>query len=164
MEELTDELKEVNVEYVYLTIPAKYVCIYQRLLVYLADLGKQQIDDCNATCKGNGKNIITCWNLFQSAIACHNLQQYKEAEFFIDYIKKQIDNIYIGEDKIPFNNTIPLPITGDGLLKAYVGCGDTTKFYVDAKTGKLYESKDSNVDINRTYEINNYNLINKINE
>ena len=161
-----DNVIEVNPEYVYMMIPTEYVCIYQRLLVYLADLGKSQIDDCNATCKGSGKNIITCWNLFQSAIACYNLNRIKEAEFFIEYIKTQISNIYDNDEQglIPFNNTVPVSISEDVRLKAVVGCGADTKFYVDVETGKLYHAKSAGVDTNKEYLIEDNNLINKENE
>ena len=46
----------------------------------MADFGKSIVDDCNSMCKGNSKNIVTCWNLFQSAVACHNLGRNKEKE------------------------------------------------------------------------------------
>lgn len=130
---------KINPEYVYLTIPAKYICVYHKLLIYLSDFGKVIIDDCTATCKGNGKNIITCWNMFQSAIACHALGKNKEAEFFINYIKTQLDNIYRGSDKEVHNSTIPVSITDDGKLKAIVSCGNDIQFYVDAETGELYK-------------------------
>ena len=153
--------QEVDVEYVYLTIPASYVCVYHKLLAYMADLGRAQIEDCNSTCKGNGKNIISCWNLFQSAIACHALGQDKEAEFFIDYIKTQLTNLYKGQDKEVFSNSVPLAITKDGKLKAAVSCGSNIKFYVDTETGKLLENVPTEVDINREYTIDNGNLVYK---
>ena len=115
---------EIHPEYVYLTIPADYVCVYHKLLTYMADFGKTIVDDCNAICQGNSKNIITCWNLFQSAIACRTLGREKEAAFFIDYIKKQLNNIYKGTDNLyrmcvwDFNNACnnyfeeELPYTG----------------------------------------------------
>lgn len=114
---------EIHPEYVYLTIPADYVCVYHKLLTYMADFGKTIVDDCNAICQGNSKNIITCWNLFQSAIACRTLGREKEAAFFIDYIKKQLNNIYKGTDNVVHNSSVPLAITEDGKLKAMVSCG-----------------------------------------
>lgn len=134
-----EDMIEINPEYVYLTIPADYVCVYHKLLIYMADFGKTIIDDCQAVCKGSSKNIITCWNLFQSAIACHSLGQEKEAAFFIDYIKKQLDNIYRGSDDEAHNSSIPVAITEDGKLKAVVSCENEIHFYVDIETGKLYQ-------------------------
>ena len=83
---------EIKPEVVYLTIPTKWVCVYHKLLSYLADFGKMMIDDCNAGCRGSGKNIITCWNLFQSAVASHAIGEDKQAEFFND-IKNIISDI-----------------------------------------------------------------------
>lgn len=128
----------ITPEYVYLTIPAEYVCIYHKLLTYMADFGKKIIDDCQATCKGSGKNIITCWNLFQSAIACKTLGRDKEAEFFINYITKQLNTIYKNSDSTIYENSLPVAITTDGQLKAKVSCGNGTKFVVDTTTGLLY--------------------------
>lgn len=134
-----DEFIEIHPEYVYLTIPAGWICIYHKLLAYMADFGKTIVDDCGAICKGNSKNIITCWNLFQSAVACHALKRDKEAEFFIDYIIKQLDNIYKGTGESVYTNTVPIGITEDGKLKAIVSCDNGVHFYVDTETGKLYQ-------------------------
>lgn len=139
---LADEDKEyveIQPEYVYLTIPADWVCVYHRLLTYMADFGKTIVDDCSAMCKGNSKNIITCWNLFQSAIACRTLGREKEALFFIDYINKQLDIIYKGSGQTIYKSTVPLAVTEDGKLKAIVSCDNGTHFYVDTETGELYQ-------------------------
>lgn len=130
---------EINPEYVYLTIPSEYVCVYHKLLTYMADFGKTIVDDCSATCKGNGKNIMTCWNLFQSAIACKSLGKVKEANFFMEYIVKQLDLIYKGSNATQYTTTAVMPITDDGKLKAIVTCGTDIKFKVDVETGRLYQ-------------------------
>lgn len=153
-----NELEEIYPEYVYLTIPSNWVCVYHKLLTYMSDFGKTIIDDCTTVCQGNGKNILSCWNLFQSAIACRALGKEKEAEFFINYIIKQLDNIYRGSDKQVYHNTVPLTITDDGKLKAIVSCNDKTRFYVDAETGKLYQEWVDNKDAN-IYSVNDPNLI-----
>lgn len=137
---LDDTIIEINPEYAYLTIPAKYICTYHKLLTYLADFGKKLLDDCSASCKGNNKTIIDCWNLFQSALACYTLGNTKQADLFIDYINKQLEHIYRGEDVEVWGGTVYLPITPDGKLKALVSCApDDTKFYVDVETGELYQ-------------------------
>ena len=131
-----------NHEYVYLTIPAEYVHIYHKLLVYVADFGKPIIDDCTASCKGNSKNIITCWNLFQSAIACRALGRLQEADFFIDYINKQINHIYRGTDENVHVSPV-IPVDDKGRLTAIVDCGVNSTFFVDINNGRLYQEIDS---------------------
>lgn len=153
-----NDLQEINPEYVYLTIPTEYVCIYHKLLVYMADFGKTLIDDCNAVCKGNSKNIITCWNLFQSAVACHTLGDTKVANFFINYIKEQLELVYKGSGLTPHNSTVPLAISDDGKLKAIVSCDNVSKFYVDAKTGQLYQEYLDNKNNGKVYTIEENNL------
>lgn len=153
-----NDYKEITPEYVYLTIPAEYVCVYHKLLMYMADFGKNIVDDCNAICKGNSKNIITCWNLFQSAIACRTLGREKEAEFFINYIKKQLNIIYTGSDNTVHNSTVPLAVTEDGKLKAMVSCSNDTHFYVDAETGELYEEYTNNKENGKVYTIKDKDL------
>lgn len=160
IDELNKEyVQEITPEYLYLTIPAPWVCVYHKLLVYMADFGKTIIDDCQATCKGSGKNILSCWNLFQAAVAAHTLGQYKKAELFIDYIKKQLDTIYKGSSKLSYNNTVPLAITEDGKLKAIASCDDQVRFYVDEETGKLYEQYLADKNRHEYYNIKNDKLI-----
>lgn len=148
----------IEPEYVYLTIPSKYVCVYHKLLVFMADFGKRIIDDCNATCKGEGKNIIKCWNLFQSAIACYNLGKTEEADFIIKYITYQLDSIYKGTGDIAFNESFPVNIDKKGHLKAMVTCNSENNpiFTVDVETGKLYQELTKT---NNKYNIVNNNLI-----
>lgn len=133
------QLHPITPKYVYLTIPAEYVCIYHKLLKAIADYGKDIIDDCNAVCKGDGKNLFNCWNLFQSAIACKELGKEKEAKFFIDYIEAQIKYINRINNVGDFNGPFPATIDDEGKLKAMVSCGSEVKFEVDEVTGKLYE-------------------------
>ncbi len=151
-------LSEINPKYVYLTIPAEYVCIYHKLLVALASFGKDIIDDCNAACKGNGKNVMNCWNLFQSAIACKELGKDKESEFFIDYIKSQLNHIYKYDNNREYNVTFPTTINDKGLIKAIVTCGSDVKFEVDEENGKLYEKylndEAEKANQNKVYTIN----------
>lgn len=144
---LDDTIVEINPEYLYLTIPAEYVCTYHKLLVYLADFGKKLLDDCSASCKGNNKTVIDCWNLFQSALAARSLGQERQANLFIDYINKQLDCIYRGSENEVYGGTVYFPITPDGKLKAVVSCSADSKFYVDTETGELYQHYlDNNID------------------
>lgn len=146
----------INPQYVYLTIPSEYVCLYHRLLIYMADFGKEIIDDCNIICNGGNKSIINCWNLFQSAIACKELGKDKEAEFFINYIELQLKNIYHDNRKDEYTSVFPVTIDKDGFLKAQVTCGNDVIFTVNEKTGELYEHSINN---NKIYNIVDNNLI-----
>lgn len=154
-----ENLVEIKPEFLYLTIPADYVCTYHKLLVYLADFGKKLLDDCSATCKGNNKTVVDCWNLFQSALACRTLGQDKQASLFIDYINKQLDNIYRGEDKKAYNGSHYFPITPDGKLKALCSCDDNPTFGVDIETGELYEEYLNSKDNGATFTIEDNDLI-----
>lgn len=149
--------EEINPEYVYLTIPADWVCIYHKLLVCMSDLGKDILDDCDSGCKGTNKIIINCWNIFQSAIACRELGETEKAEFFINFIKKQLKHIYKGKDDTEYEGSFPITITDDGRLKAVVSCNtDDSKFEVDVETGELYREWQKS---KNDYEVINDNLI-----
>lgn len=154
-----ENLVEIKPEFLYLTIPADYVCTYHKLLVYLADFGKKLLDDCSATCKGNNKTVIDCWNLFQSALACRTIGQDRQASLFIDYINKQLDNIYRGTDEKVFNGGNYYPITPDGKLKALCSCQGEAKFMTDVKTGQMYQVYLDDKDENATFTIEDNDLI-----
>lgn len=154
-----DIYTEIQPEYVYLTIPAKYICIYHKLIVAMADFGKTMLDDCTATCKGNGKNILNCWNLFQSALASHTIGKDKEAKLFIDYIEKQLNNIYQSEGKVVYNGGNYYPITPDGKLKALCSCQGEAKFMTDVETGQMYQVYLDNKDNDAIFTIEDNDLI-----
>lgn len=135
-----EELKEITAKYTYMVIPTEYVCVYHKLLVYLADFGKALLTDCSAACKGSSKTVVDCWNMFQSAIACYNLDRKKEAETYIKYIEAQLKLIYKGTGKDVYDDRFVVPLDEKGHISAIVSCGNETKFYVDEETGKLIES------------------------
>ena len=139
------DLQKIDVDYVYLTVPAEWVCVYHKLLVFMTDFGEQLLNDCTASCKGNGKTIVNCWNMFQSAIASRSLGLHKQSEVLIKYIIKQLDSLYgVGNNK-SYCGTAILPISSDGTLKAVVSCDkDIPEFYTDLETGELYQKQDSN--------------------
>lgn len=151
--------EEIFPQYVYMTIPADYVCVYHKLIGYIADFGKDIIDDCTASCSNKGKNIISCWNLFQAAVASYNEGKIKQANFYIDYIEKQLDNIYksFGGQHIP--TSMPVKITDDGKLKAIVSCDNGVKFFVDVETGQLYQEYLNEQGKNQKYHITEDDLI-----
>lgn len=131
--------KEINPELLYMTIPAEWACLYQKLLVAVADFGEQMLMNCKASCKDTNKSIINCWHMFMSAIAAHQLGKNKLAETLIKYIKAQLKLIYRDSRCAEFDSMVTLPISPDGRLRALLGCDNDTKFYVDLETGELYE-------------------------
>lgn len=159
-EEQSSSYQEITPEYVYLTIPSDYVCVYHKLLLAMADFGKSIIDDCSAACKGNGKQLVNCWNLFQSAIACRTLGRESEATLFINYIKAQLETIYKGSGKTNTTDVTGMAITDDGYLKAFVTCNnENATFYVDEETGVLYQERKDNADNGKVYTIEDDNLV-----
>lgn len=147
------EQVEINPQYVYMTVPSKYVCVYHKLLVFMAQYGLDMLNDCSATCKGNNKNIVTCWNMFQSAMAAYQLGQDKLAETLLKYIKGQLNIIYEGSEQVQYSGSITLPVDEEGKIHAIVSCGDAPKFYVDPETGKLWEKKEEGKEYNETYSL-----------
>lgn len=141
---------EISPEYIYMTIPSKYLCTYMRLLTMVADLGKEMLMDCTASCKGSGKNITNCWNLFQSALACYALGREDEATFMMTYIDKQIAHLYTvhGAD---YKDIGVFPISEDGTIKAICTCGEEIKIMVDEETAAAYEAYASTVDDGKVY-------------
>ena len=154
-----NDLVEIQPEYVFMTIPAEYVCIYHKLLVYLSDFGLELLQDCQASCAAKNKSIIDCWNMFQSMIACHNLGQTDKAEVFKKYIEAQLEIYYKGSDKEVYNGGMVYPITPDGHLKAEVSCSNNIKFEVDPLTGKLYQKYLDEQSTTKDFFIKDDNLI-----
>lgn len=158
----SEELVETNPDFVYMVIPSSYVCTYHKLLVMLSDLGMDMLNDCNATCKGNNKNIITCWNMFQTACAAYQIGNTKEAEVIIKYINAQIKQIYNGTGKETIVGNITLPISEDGILKAIISCGgETPTFKVDDETGQLLQNNVSGIEYNEVYGLGEDDYNNK---
>ncbi len=132
-------LEEISPEVIYMLIPAEWTCIYQKLLVAIAEFGEQMLAECSASCKSSNRSLINCWYMFASAVAAHQLGKDKLADTLIKYIKGQLKIIYKNNHCAEFDSMVPLPISCDGKLRAFIGCDNDTKFYVDLETGKLYE-------------------------
>lgn len=129
----TDE--NVNfVEYVYITIPAEYVCIYQKLLIMYVDFGNELLKNCKAPCDSKYRKLIDCYNAFNAAVAAKKLGQDKLAETLIKYVEEQIKVNYNGNPPCP---DIVYPITEDGKLYAAVDCGNKPKFNIIVEDGIL---------------------------
>jgi len=141
-------VEEVQVEYVYMTIPAEYVCVYHRILAMLADYGIDMLKDCKAACKDRNSGVIECFNMFNAAVAARKLgggdkdnKYTKLAKTLIIYIKAKINQIYGGNDN---STSFVFPVDEEGNLKAFVSCGELPKFYINPDDGELLEQKLNN--------------------
>lgn len=134
-------LNLVELEYIYITIPADYICVYHRLLIMLSDYGEEMLKDCKATCKDRNSGIIECFNMFNAAVAARKLGKTSLAEVLIKYIKTKINQIYGGKDN---STSFVFPVDENGQLKAVVSCGELPKFWISADDANLYEHKFGN--------------------
>ena len=135
------ELIQVEPEYVYVTIPAEYICIYHRILAMLADYGEDMLKDCKASCSDRNSNVIDCFNMFNAAVAARKLGKDKLAETLIKYIKAKINQMYRGVDN---STSFVFPVDENGQLKAFVSCNERPMFYINPEDGELYEHKFGN--------------------
>lgn len=132
------ELKPIEPEYIYVTIPAEYICVYHRILAMMADYGEDMLKDCKASCKDRNSGVIECFNMFNSAVAARKLGKSKLAEVIIKYIKAKINQIYKDIDN---STSFVFPVDETGQLKAFVSCGERPRFEINADDGELYEHK-----------------------
>ena len=135
------ELIQVEPEYVYVTIPAEYICVYHRILTMLADYGEDMLKDCKASCTDRNSNVIDCFNMFNAAVAARKLGKDKLAETLIKYIKAKINQMYRGVDN---STSFVFPVDENGQLKAFVSCNERPMFYINPEDGELYEHKFGN--------------------
>ena len=135
------DLIQVEPEYVYVTIPAEYICVYHRILAMLADYGEDMLKDCKASCTDRNSNVIDCFNMFNAAVAARKLGKDKLAETLIKYIKAKINQMYRGVDN---STSFVFPVDENGQLKAFVSCNERPMFYINPEDGELYEHKFGN--------------------
>ena len=135
------ELIQVEPEYVYVTVPAEYICVYHRILSMLADYGEAMLKDCKASCTDRNSNVIDCFNMFNAAVAARKLGKDKLAETLIKYIKAKINQMYRGVDN---STSFVFPVDENGQLKAFVSCNERPMFYINPEDGELYEHKFGN--------------------
>lgn len=135
------ELVEIQPEYVYVTVPAEYICVYHRILAMLADYGEDMLKDCKASCTDRNSGVIECFNMFNAAVAARRLNKLKLAETLIKYIKEKINMIYQGNDN---STSFVFPIDENGQLKAFVSCGERPIFEINPDDMNLYEHKFAN--------------------
>ena len=134
---------EINPEYVYMTIPAEYICTYHKILVLLAQYGVDMLNDCQAGCTNNNKSIINCFNMFNAAVAARKLGLTKQAETIMKYINGQLNLIYKADN---LDTSVVWPVDENGYIKAIVTCGENPKFEVDVESGVLFQKSIGNID------------------
>ena len=132
------ELIQIEPEYIYVTIPAEYICVYHRILAMLADYGEDMLKDCKASCTDRNSGVIECFNMFNAAVAARKLGKDKLAETLIKYIKAKINQIYKGKDN---STSFVFPVDENGQLKAFVSCGERPRFEINPDDGELYQHK-----------------------
>ena len=135
------ELIKVEPEYIYVTVPAEYICVYHRILAMMADYGEEMLKDCKASCTNKNSGIIECFNMFNSAVAARKLKKDKLAETIIKYIKAKINQIYKDIDN---STSFVFPVDENGQLKAFISCNERPMFYINPEDGELYEHKFGN--------------------
>ena len=135
------ELIQIEPEYVYVTIPAEYICVYHRILAMLADYGEDMLKDCKASCTDRNSNVIECFNMFNAAVAARKLGKDKLAETLIKYIKAKINQMYRGVDN---STSFVFPVDENGEIKAFISCGERPKFHINSEDMNLYEHRLNN--------------------
>ena len=133
-----NEIKQIEPEYVYVTIPAEYICVYHRILAMMADYGEDMLKDCKASCTDRNSGVIECFNMFNSAVAARKLGKDKLAALIIKYIKVKINQIYKDKDN---STSFVFPVDENGQIEAFVSCGELPKFEINADDGDLYKHK-----------------------
>lgn len=122
---------------VYITVPAKFMCVYHNILILLAEYGEEALKDCKASCTKRNSSIIECYNMFNAAVAAYRLgtpddekEHYnKLANTLIKYIKAKINDIY----KHKNNASFAIPIDSTGEVNVFVNCDqeDEPSFGID---------------------------------
>lgn len=121
------KLESNEFEYVYVTIPAEYVCVYNRILIMMADYGEEMLNDCKANCKDRNTGVIECFNMFNSAVAAKKLGKDSLANTIIKYIKAKINQIYKDIDD---STNLIFPVDVNGEVKAFVKCNENPEFEI----------------------------------
>lgn len=143
-----------NNPFIYLTVPYRYNCVYQKLLRKLADLGIDILNDCGATCRGINRNIINCWNMFQAACGAYALGEEKKADLLINYINVQLkfgcplfhEEIEPPVIKIPAIKTFDIP----DVRNTYSGVVNITNVILTFENPELF--KENSLRIGASYE------------
>ena len=113
-----------NNKFIFLKVPVKWTEIYNKLLILMSNRGIDMIKDCNASCDGETKKLIECWNQFNAACAAYAIGQETEAKILIriliDCMNKKYKTNYDEEYYTDFNiNDL-----------SYINCNNST-FFID---------------------------------
>ena len=81
-----------NDEWVFLKVPVDYQYIFEQLLTRMSTWGQELLDDCTASCKGVNRDILNCWNLFQSAILAYEYGDATKANYIVNYISEVLNS------------------------------------------------------------------------
>ena len=132
----TANLVEVtnDVEFVYITIPKQYLCVYHKILVMLADYGIEMLNDCKASCTERNAGVIECFNMFNAAIAAYKLGNTSLANTLITYVKAKIEQLYKGK----VDTTFVLSIDESNNIKSFISCEDNIKLFINPSDNELF--------------------------
>ena len=124
-----------------------YICIYHRILKYIANLDSNKFVSCNNICNCNNKFIIKLLNIFYSALANYNLNNYKVAKFFINYVDLELKKANNEITNKEYSGVVRVEINDKQHLLSYVTCGDIdkSKLEINPSTGNLLWTKKSKV-------------------
>lgn len=123
-----------DIQFVYVTIPKEYICVYHKILVMLADYGIDMLKDCKASCTERNSGVIECFNMFNAAVAAYKLGKDTLANTLITYVKAKIEQIYKGT----VDTTFVFPLDENGDIRSFITCEDTAKFFIDPTNNELF--------------------------
>lgn len=130
---------------IYIIIPENYYLIYYKLISLISKYHKEIKAKADVYLY---KEILNCWNLFQAAVIAYSLEYYKEADFFINFIDKQISKLNINID------TPLITEMNNGVIYKYInGYNKDILFKIDINTGQLIVENNTKDDFKI---INNY--------
>ena len=87
-----------------INIPDCYEELANILKEKISNYGVDLIKDCTASSTDYNKNLVSCWNMFQSACIAYNNKIYKQAKLLINYIIKTL-GLNIEIDDTPVEKT-----------------------------------------------------------
>lgn len=136
MTDIATNLVEVtnDIQFVYITIPKEYLCVYHKILVMLADYGIEMLDDCKASCTERNSGVIECFNMFNAAVAAYKLNNTSLANTLITYVKAKIEQIYKGR----VDTTFVFPLDEDNNIRSFVSCEETIKLFINPLDNELF--------------------------
>lgn len=129
------KLIRLDLDDVYLRIPADYLPLYHTICQMMADYGEDMLKDCKAKCKDKNESAIDCYNMFNAALSAKKLGKDKLAETIIVYLKAKIKQIYnkkiVTEFVYPLNNDGTLQLTS-------IFENEMQNFYIDETVFDCY--------------------------